>query len=65
METEEKDKKNFERSFIGCWNCRRGSTLPFKHQGYMSDLQSDGVLNVTIPKPARSDARKIEVKEAA
>jgi HSP20 family protein len=26
---------------------------------------SNGVLNITIPKPARSEAKKIEVKEAA
>jgi HSP20 family molecular chaperone IbpA len=26
---------------------------------------SKGVLKVTIPKPARSEAKKIEVKEAA
>ncbi len=28
-------------------------------------VMSNGVLKITIPKPARNEARKIEVKEAA
>jgi HSP20 family protein len=34
---------------------------PSKIQAAMSN----GVLKITIPKPARSEAKKIEVKEAA
>ena len=66
-ETEQKDKKkNYqftERSYGAFY--RALELPPGVNPSAIKATMSKGVLKVTVPKPAHTDAKKIEVKEAA
>ena len=67
VESEQDDKnKNYhltERSYGMFY--RSASTAARGRSIRIQATMSNGVLKITIPKPARSEAKKIEVKEAA
>ena len=68
VEAEQDDKKKnvhfTERSYGMFYRAPR-SCRPASDPSSIKAAMSNGVLKITIPKPARPEAKKIEVKEAA